>query len=421
MDEKMKDAIVSSLKTEFDGMAEGIQKGLSEKIDKHIATLGLDEQIADQVKATYMASRSADKSISGLAEDKHKELNKELKGKLKSAKSGSESMKSYSLLASEGPSGGFLLPEETRAGIERIAKVNGVMMNLADVYNTGAQTVKGHYYTKDSLLGEYDGYEGAPSANTSLQDEIKRYVNKTEKWNLLLAVPEALIEDVQFDMTSWLIALVAEGMSARLDKEVLSGSTTANPSPFKGVFTDSYFSEYQMATGKTTVGAFDPEVAELVRAQVEDETDNNGVFVMHPEVIATIITQRVDQGGGAGTGQLLFDQSQAGYMYLDLINRDSLRPRAFLGAGARPVYTSRYAPSPLTGTTTNKNFGVYGDFKKAIEIAMNGEMEVRETRDGTVNGVNTFTQGAVGFRFSSRHGIARKNPNAIVRIKTASS
>jgi len=403
--------LVDAISKDFDAKMEGIKTGLAQEIDEKLAKFGIEKQIGKQVKAAYTSMKSEAECVSGLSADTKKGLNKELRSMIKAGKAVAD----YSLLASSGASGGFLLPEEILPGIMRISKTNGVMMNLANVYTASADIIKRNHYSKDALMGEFVGYEAGPVENADLKDSIDRTVLNMSQWSLILVVPEVLVEDATFDLVAWLMALVGEGMAARVDKEVILGSTTALPSSFKGIFSDfTYYPRYTMKSGKNAIAKFDPEEAELIKAGLEDETVNNGVFLLHPETLATIVTQRVDQGGGAGTGQLLFDQSQAAYMYLQLLERSSLLPRAFIGN--QPAFTSRYVPK-VDGTA--KEIGVFGDFSKAIDVALRGEMNVKETREAVVNGVNTFIQDSVGYKMSRKMAIGRTIKKAITVIKTA--
>lgn len=161
----------------------------------------------------------------------------------------------------------------------------------------------------------------------------------------ILRVPKTLIEDSDFDIVDMLLDDYA-GIYARLEERVFFTGDGATEG--KGILTESL--PAADIAGSTTVVA----VEDIINAEYDLPEQYRGLtagYLMHRNYVRRFRKLRSDGGGGAGTGEFLWQPSvQAG------------EPARLNG---RPVIESEWMPDPdAVGSADGDAAFIFGDLKR---------------------------------------------------------
>ena len=177
----------------------------------------------------------------------------------------------------------------------RIAASVGLVARDAQFFPMSTDTLDIPRYTGDDLLGGYLG-EDVEGTETSVSIGDARLQVAT--WYTIFRVGNTLLADANVNVADWLIALAAEGLAARMDKEGFTGGTFAG-SPFVGVLGSTDVTSYVMTTGKNTFAEFDADEASDIIAQVKESVLTDCAFYLHRTVWAKV--RQVKTANGMST------------------------------------------------------------------------------------------------------------------------
>lgn len=388
-------------KKDLEEFQDGIKTVVDESIETHVKeALGAEktEMVKDIVKKLRYERALLGSDVTGLDDETKTTFAKDIKNIARGEKT--------ALLSNNDSTGGYLVPEEVHAGIIRIAESVGLVARDARRFAMSTDTLDIPRYTGSELLGNYIG-EDEEGTETGVSFGDARLITKT--WQVIFRVGNTLLADANVDVADWLLALSAEGMSARLDKEGFVGGTFTG-SGFVGLLGSDDVTTYTLATGNTDFEDFGVDDASDVIGQVKTGALPNSAFYFHRTVWAKI-RQAKD-----GSGNYLFNQSPAGLaMYK---KENGIQPVGeILGY---PVYTTDYLPDN-TETAVSTKFGIFGNLELGLMYGDRGPVEFAKSDSATVNSKNVFTANQTAIRVQHRHSLAVGVGSAVVAIKTASS
>lgn len=302
--------------------------------------------------------------------------------------------------------GGYLVPTEVHGEIMRIAETTGIVAR--DARNMGATDLEIPIYTGDAMQGSYVGED---QAGSETQNDLGIARLKSATWMTIVRLSNKLISKANVNVADWLMALVAEGLAYRLDREGFMGGTYAG-SPFVGLLGSSAVTEQTLGSGLTGFEDFTPEEAAIAIGTVPTAALNNAAFYFHRTVWARIKTQRI---GGAGT-EFVFKQDNS--TLATLRRENGIQPVGEIQG--YPVYTSDVLPAYST-SGVSKKFGVFGNINLALVRGEDGPMSVLRSENAVVGGVSTFERNQTAMRFTQDHALSIMLGEAAVVFKTAAS
>ncbi len=312
------------------------------------------------------------------------------------------------LLTNSDTTGGYLVPQELHNGIMRIAASVGLVARDAQFFPMSTDSLDIPLYTGADLLGAYIG-EDVEGTETSMSFGDAKL--KVETWITIFRVGNTLLSDATVNVADWLLALAAEGLSARMDKEGFVGGTFAG-SPFVGLLGSSAVTAYAMPNGssKTTFASFTADEASDVIAQVKESILADCAFYFHRTVWAKIRQAKTANG--------MYTVGQNNSMIAANFKKYGIQPAGVLWD--YPVYTSDYLPAN-SATAVSTKFGIFGNLKMALYVGDRGPVEIAKSDSATVGGKNAFATNQTAIRVLHRHAITVGLPAAAVSIATAAS
>jgi HK97 family phage major capsid protein len=295
--------------------------------------------------------------------------------------------------------GGYLVGKEVAAAIVRIAASVGLVLNQAQKWPLTTDELGVPAYTGAFLEGEYLGVDAAGSV-TGLTFANANLILK--KWQLPFVVGNDLLQDASVNLADWLLALGAEALANRIDKEGLTGVGA----PFLGVLNHPEVTVQTIGGG--AFSDFSIEDASDAIGNVEESVLDGAAFYFHRTVWAKIRVKKDDAGnyifGYANNSGLEF-QPQGG----------GLKPvGSILGF---PVYTIRHLP-PLSASAVSTKFAIFGNLK-ALAYGDKGELRVGQFASGSFGGKEVALADQTGIVYKHRHGLVVTLPAAFVVLKTA--
>lgn len=301
--------------------------------------------------------------------------------------------------------GGYLVPVEVHNEIMRIAATTGIIVR--DARRFGLSDVEIPIYTGAVMQGSYVGED---SAGSESQNDLGVAKLKSAEWMNIVRLSNKLIRKANVNVAEWLMALVAEGLAYRIDREGFVGGTFAG-SPFVGLLGSSDVTVQTMATGSTGFDKFTPEEASIAIGTIPTAALGKGAFYFHRTVWARIRTKK-----DATSGDYLFKQDNAAIG--SLRRENGLQPVGeILGY---PVYTTDVLPAWSASATSTK-FGVFANVELALAIGEDGPMSVSRSETAVINGASTFERNQTAMRFTHSHALAVMLAEAAVVFKTSAS
>lgn len=396
MDEKTKELLMGEMKSIVDqsikeNLGDVVSAQVSETVKSIVAKMRVE-------RALYGSDASgiSDEQKLALAEDFKNIANGKLfNGQAKAA-----------ILSTSDEAGGYLIPAELYNGILRVAASAGIVARDAMRMPMGSTSMDVPRYTGADLEGSYVG-EDTEGSETTVTFGDAKLVAKT--WMVIIRVSNTMLNNTSVNLTDWLIGLIAEGLSVKLDKEGFKGGTYAG-SPFVGLLGSTDVTVYTMASGKDTFAEFDMDEASDVIAQMPESLLNGAAFYFNRTVWAKI-RQKKDTAGAYVVG------ANGGIVAMNF-KKEGIQPAGELWNF--PVFTTDQLPTN-TQTAVSTKFGVFANLSKALIIGDRGSMTVAQSDSATVGGKNVFAANQKAIRVTHDHAIAIGLPSAAVVIKTAAA
>ena len=310
------------------------------------------------------------------------------------------------ILSSSDEAGGYLIPTELYNGILRVAASAGIVARDAMRMPMGTTSMDVPRYTGADLEGSYVGEDTEGTESTVTFGDAK-LVAKT--WMVLIRVSNTMLNNTSVNLTDWLIGLIAEGLSVKLDKEGFKGGTFAG-SPFVGLLGSTDVTVYTLPTGHDTFAEFDMDDASDVIAQMPESLLNGAAFYFNRTVWAKI-RQKKDTAGAYVVG------ANGGIVAMNF-KKEGIQPAGEMWNF--PVFTTDQLPTNAQ-TAVSTKFGVFANLAKALIIGDRGSMTVAQSDSATVGGKNVFAANQKAIRVTHDHAIAIGLPTAAVVIKTSAS
>ena len=388
--------------SEIDLKAE-LRSAVDESIKENLETI-VGKEVADRVEEAVRKVRFENavqgRDITGLDEDTKKAFVTDIRAIAQGQKA--------AYLESSDQAGGYTVPKEVHAGILRIAETVGLIPRDARRWTMGSTELEIPRYTGSVMQGEYVG-EDEEGDETQADIGVARLYVKT--WMTIFRVSNLLLADSNVNFADWLMAMAAEGLAYRLDREGFVGGTYTG-SPFIGILNDNSGATVQtLGSGKTGFDKFDPVEAATAIAALPNAALSKAAFYFNPTVWAQLKGKRDGTSGH-------YDFSQNNSTLMTFRRESGIQPVGEIQGYA--VYTTDVLPA-YSASGNSKKFGVFGNLELALAWGDRGPMEIARSTDATVGGKSLFRANQTALRFTHRHAISMQLPEAAVVLKTAGS
>jgi len=402
MTEIVKENIVMTKSELLELIQEASSKAATEATAK--ATAEFAEQFG-----TRKFSAGYRNSFSSLTEDEQKGLDMKTKAasliKAIYHKDSSSLAQFKSLTEGQGSQGGFLVPEEFAAEVNRVVEDFGLVAKLARKFPMLSDTLNVPRLSSSVTVS----YPGETNPGTESQPVFESVTLLAKTMVGLTPMSNELLEDAGVSVVDMLTELFAEAIAGKLDEQGLTGTGT----PFVGILGDAGVTVYQPAngTGNSTFSGFaTADNARLMIAQIKPWSLQGAAFIMHRAVWAIIQITKASTGGEyfvSAANPVLTPNNQAqGY------------PTAMAGTlWGYPVYLSDKMPST---TAVSTKFIIFGNLKH-LYLGMRKEMSVAISQDASIANVNLFETNQSAVRITSRNAIAVGLPACFVVGRTSAS
>jgi len=276
--------------------------------------------------------------------------------------------------------GGFLVPDEFLAEIQRLAPLYGVMRANCRIIPMRSDVIN------IPAAGTTDQSAIWTNEASQILNTDPNFRQLTLTINKLAAIPKVtneLLADANVAVIEYLAQLISEAFAREEDNQGFLGTG----SPFTGVLEATGVPSSTHAGGAIALSYQD-----IVRAtgQLYTNALGNAKFYFHRTVIANI------RGLITSAGAPIFNattDSVAGY---PLVSTEILRNSA---------------------TANGTAYGVFGDLRRGIAMGERGSMTMKISEEGTVGGDNLFEKDMAALRVIERIAMGVLLPSAFIKIQ----
>lgn len=304
-----------------------------------------------------------------------------------------------------GSAGGFIVPEEFAAEVNRVVEDFGLVAKLARKIPMKGDTLNVPRLSSSVTVS----YPGEATEGTGSQPVFEQVILTAKTAVGITPMSNELLADANVSVVDLLTELFAEAIAGKIDEQGLTGTG----SPFTGILGDTGVTVVQPANGggeSTFTGASTPDRARDLIAGIKPWALQGAAFIMHRSVWSIMQQKKA---------------SSSGEYFISTVNpvvTGASQTQGFPSAMAGtlwgyPVYLSDKMP---TTTAVSTKYIIFGNLKHLF-LGMRQEMGVSVSQEGTVGGVSLFETNMSAVRVIHRHAIAVGLPTAFAVLKTAAS
>lgn len=294
--------------------------------------------------------------------------------------------------------GGYLVPDEFRSEVVRLAEDFGIVRKLARVIPMTRETLKLPKVT--ASVSVY--WPGEATAGTVSQPTLGQVSLVAKTLVGLTPITNELLEDADADTIGLLVELFAEAIAGEEDNQGLAGSG----SPFTGVLADAGVTTVTMATGADTFAEITADYLRDLIASLKPIALQGSVFVMHRAIWS--IVQKLK----GSDGQYIATVAQP------VISKDASQGIGVVGyIWGYPVYLSEKMPST---TAVSTKFVIFGNFKY-MYLGDRRQITVAVSDQATIGTTNLFESNMSALRITERIGLTIALPTAFAVLKTSAT
>lgn len=276
--------------------------------------------------------------------------------------------------------GGFLVPEEFKAEVLRLAPLFGVIRSEARILPMAYDVVN------IPAAGTQDittSWVNEAAAITSTDPNFRQVTLTINKLATIPKVTNELLADANVQVLQYLAELIAEQFAKAEDTQGFNGTG----SPFVGILA---------ATGVPTSthagGALALSYGDMMRmtGELYDNAKGNAKWYLHRTMVAHIRGLITTAGApifGATTGDV----------------------------GGYAVRSVEVLPTRAAATSTA--YGVFGDIRRGLIMGERGSMMMKLTEEGTVGGDNLFEKDMAALRVIERVALGVALPSSFLTMK----
>ncbi len=374
-------------------------KSVAPAVEAKLKELGLDKPV-NQFKSPF-ANSIGNKSDEEIAKMNAKEKTLSFI-KAVFQKDAAALAKFKTMTEATGSAGGFVVPEEFAAEVNRIVEDFGLIPKLARKFPMKRDTLNVPRLSASVSVT----YPGEAVAGTASQPVFEQIILQSKTLVGLTPMSNELLEDADISVVDLLTELFAEAIAGKMDDQGFNGTG----SPFVGILTDTGVTVVQNTTTSTFLLAATPDNFRDLISQVKPWALQGAAFFMHRSVWALCQKTKASTGGdyfvSAANPVMNPNAATQGF------------PLAMAGTlWGYPVYLSDKLPST---TAVSTKFAFFGNLKH-FYVGMRKELAVTISDAATIGSDNMFAQNMSAVRVIARHAMAVGLPAAFAVLKTSAS
>lgn len=369
----------------------------SKLIDAKIKELGLDKASNKFVFKGSIAEKSADEVSKMESKEKMASFIKAVYNK------DSASLAVFKAM-SEGTNsaGGFVVPEEFAAEVNRIVEDFGLVAKLARKLPMNSDVL--NVPTLSSSVTVY--WPGENTAGTASQPVLASVILSAKTLVGITPMSNELLADANISVVDLLVELFAEAIAGEMDNQAFAGSG----SPFTGILTNGSVTVTTPAAGNSTFTLCStPDNARTIIATVKPWALQGAGFIMHRTVWSIFQQKKASTGGdyfASAANPVLTGSTGQGF------------PTATAGTlWGYPVYLSDKMP---TTTAVSTKYVIFGNLKH-VYVGEREGMNVSISQDATVGSDSLFEKNMSAVRVTKRIAIAVALPTAFAVLSTSAT
>lgn len=304
-----------------------------------------------------------------------------------------------------GSAGGFIVPEEWAAEVNRVVEDFGLVAKLARKFPMNSDTMNVPRLSASVSVS----YPGEATAGTASQPTFEQVQLLAKPCVGLTPMSNELLADANVDVVNLLTQLFAEAIAGEVDSQGFVGTG----SPFTGIFGDSDVTSVDAASGHNTFQEITCDDARSLIANVKPWALQGAAFVLHRTLWSVLQKEKAATTGdylaSAANPILLPNAATQGY------------PNAIAGTlWGYPVYLSDKMPAVSTAqASTNAMF--FGNLSHLWYGVRTNGLSIAISEHATIGTDNLFEQNMSGVRVIQRHAVAVGLPKAFAVLKTTAS
>lgn len=299
--------------------------------------------------------------------------------------------------------GGFLVPEEYAAEINRIAEDFGLVRRFARRISMGTDTMNLPTLTTNVTVS----WPGEGTAGTASDLVLGNTALAANTAIGLTVLSNELLADANVDLTRVLAELFGEALAGEEDEQGLVGVG----SPFQGILTHGSVNTVVMGSGDT---GFTNVSADYLRDMISDIKPlalSGAGFIMHREIWGEV--QKLQDGAS---------------QYIASLSQPLIGPNANVSGVAGtavgsiwgyPVYLSEKMPA-LADTAVSTEFIIFGNLSH-LWMGDRQQMSLSISDSATVGAADVFASNQSAVRVTERIALAVGLPTAFTVLVTAAS
>lgn len=289
-----------------------------------------------------------------------------------------------------GSAGGFLVPQEFKQEIIRVAEQYGFARKYANVFKTSLDTVNlVSEATLPTVAWTSEGAQISASDAAYAQPSIS-----IKKLAGLTAMSRELFEDDKSDLQGYLATAFGEQIAYKEDEAALIGDGSSSYGSvtglvnFGGVVVDS-------GSGSTGASITADNLLDLAYdSSISDGERNGAMYIMHPTVLSYV--RKLKSSGG---GDYLVQPATTGGL-----------PSIW----GFPIVTSPVMP---IGAAADSKFVVFCNPKRHLHFADREQIQISIGKEGTVGATNLFEKDSLAIRVTERVGIVGAIAGGVAVLK----
>lgn len=289
--------------------------------------------------------------------------------------------------------GGFLVPEEFRLDILRVAEQYGLVRRYANVFPTSLDTINLAASNAENTVSwttESNQITETTASFTSPTINVRKLAGIT-------AMSSELFNDEKANLLAFLAGVFGEDIAKKEDQAALIGDGTSTYGSYTGLLNFASTNLQAAQSGATSYQNFTPDdyLDLIYQAGMTEGARSGGAYVIHPTVFAAI---RKAKASGSGE-------------YVVQMPIDPNTPPSLWGY---PVLVSQAMPS--TDASATKFVG-FGNFKR-LYFADRQQMQLTVGSEGTVGSNNLFEKDMLALRVTNRCGMVWTLESKLAVLKT---
>lgn len=290
--------------------------------------------------------------------------------------------------------GGFLVPEEFRLAVIRVAEEYGLIRRLANVFPTGLDTINLAASNAENTVAWI-------SENSIITETTASFTSPTiaiKKLAGITAMSKELFNDEKANLLSFISGVFGEDIAKKEDQAGLIGDGTSTYGSQTGLLNVSGINALAAPSGATSYFDFtaDDYLDTIFQSAMTGGSRSGGAFVMHP-----IVFSKLRKVKTSGSGEYVVQMPTA--------------PGVPPSIWGYPIEVSEVMPSTDAAAT---KFVGFANFRRHCYFADRQSMELTIGTEGTVGSNNLFEKDMLALRVVNRVGLVWVLGAKLASLKT---